>query len=207
MLEIDNNHSLDAGPDGPLNTANALRRAGLLPAGNLAGTAVLNVQGIKIAVAAYDLSRGVPKNLAVKLAVARAKADVLIVGFHVTGPESYLPRPELRQAVTIALKAGAKVVAAHGTHMIGPVERRGNSIVAWGLGNLAFACDCTKEREGLLLRLRIGSDGAIQARVIPIQAGLQGEPAKLSPDAQGVFDLLAAIGSSKLDRHEAEADF
>lgn len=207
VAEIANNHALDAGPGGVEETAESVRKAGLEPAGGPAGAAVISVHGLRIVIAAYDLTLGVPKGLATSLAKARKEGDVLEVSFHVTGPESYLPRPELRHAVEIALKADARIVTAHGTHVIGPVERRGQAVIAWGLGNLAFACDCTKESEGLLLRVTAKADGTVQALAIPIEAGLQGQPSKPSADPGGVFDLLAAIGSSKLERRGAEAKF
>jgi len=109
--------------------------------------------------------------------------------------------------VEMAYQAGASVIAAHGTHAIGPVERREHSIIAWGLGNLAFACDCTQEREAIILRVRVGPSGAIHADVFPVQAGLNHAPALPSQDAKGVFDLLEAIGSSKLQRQGSFASF
>jgi len=204
---IANNHAKDAGANGDGVTAEAVRKAGLEPAGGPAGAAVVSIDGMRIVVAGYDLTTGVPRSLAADLAAAREKGDVLVASFHVTGPDSYLPRPELRRAVEIALKADARVIVAHGTHVVGPVERHGQSVIAWGLGNLAFACDCTKEREGLVLRVRVKADRTILASIMPIQAGLLGEPAKLSSDPKGIFDLLAGIGSSKLERRGAEADF
>ena len=79
--------------------------------------------------------------------------------------------------------------------MIGPVERRGRAVVVWGLGNLAFACECTKETESLLVEVELGPDGAGAAAVIPIQAGLAGAAAAPAPDAGGIFDLLRALGT------------
>jgi hypothetical protein len=207
VVEIANNHALDAGLDAPQKTAEAVRKAGLLSAGGPSGSVVLLEGGWRIVVAAYDLTGGVPKHLGSSLQAARKTGDILLVGFHVTGPESYLPRPELQRAVATALRAGARIVAAHGTHMVGPVERRGDAVIAWGLGNLAFACDCTREREGLLLRLAIAGDGSLRAWVVPVDAGLLGQPAAPARDPTGVFDLLQAIGSSKLERHGTEAGF
>jgi poly-gamma-glutamate capsule biosynthesis protein CapA/YwtB (metallophosphatase superfamily) len=204
---IANNHAMDAGAGGDRVTAEAVHKAGIEPTGRQASAAVFSVEGLRIVVAAHDLTTGVPRELAAELAAARKRGDVLVASYHVTGPESYLPRPELRKAVEIALRADARIIVAHGTHVIGPVERRGQSVIAWGLGNLAFACDCTKEREGLVLRIRARAGGTIIASVVPIEAGLLGEAAKLSSDPKGIFDLLAAIGSSKLERRGAEADF
>jgi poly-gamma-glutamate synthesis protein (capsule biosynthesis protein) len=192
---IANNHAGDAGPGGVAATARALREGGVTPTGLSSGVAVVLVGGLRVAIAAYDLGAAVPTGLAAELRRARRGADVLVATFHVTARPSYLPTPVLEQAVERALEAGAAVVAAHGTHMIGPVERRGRAVVVWGLGNLAFACPCTQETDGLLVEVELGADGAGAATVIPIQAGLAGAPVAPAPDASGIFDLLRALGS------------
>ena len=204
---IANNHSGDAGDSGPLRSAEILRTSGILPTGGPAGPATLEIGGIKIVVTAHDLTRGVPPALAADLQKARSTADFLIATFHVTGPASYLPRPELRRAVEIAYNAGATVIAAHGTHAVGPVERREHAVIAWGLGNVAFACDCTQEREAILLRVKLTKSGVAGAEVVPIDAGLNGARATAAADPKSIFDLLEAIGSSKLQRHGPSASF
>ena len=212
---IANNHAGDAGPGGPQQGAARLLEGNILPAGGPAGAAIFEVHGLVIAVTAHDLTRGVPANLAEELAAAKKRTvidggvhpvDVLIATFHVTGPPSYLPRPELRLAVETAYKAGATVIAAHGTHVVGPVERREHAVIAWGLGNVAFACDCTNEQDAILLRVRVTSGEVVKAEVLPIRAGLNKGPAGPSQDANGVFDLLEAIGSKKLERTGSVAE-
>ncbi|HEY6968701.1 MAG TPA: CapA family protein [Candidatus Angelobacter sp.] len=204
---IANNHAVDASASGPEQTAKELRDHGILPAGAVAGTAFFEVNGVSIAVTAHDLTRGVPENLEPDLAVARRKSQVLISTFHVTGLPSYLPRPELRRAVEIAYHAGANVIAAQGTHMLGPVERRDHAVIAWGLGNLAFSCDCTQEEDAMLLRVVVEPDKVVRAEVIPLQAGINLKPAQPAGDAAAILDLLDAIGSKGLQRHGSTADF
>jgi poly-gamma-glutamate synthesis protein (capsule biosynthesis protein) len=204
---IANNHDGDAGEGGSHTSADQLRARGISPAGSVAGFAVLNINGVTVAVTAHDLTGGVPEGLASELATARRQSQVLVAEFHVTGPASYLPRPELRQAVEIAYHAGANVIAAHGTHALGPVERREHAVIAWGLGNVAFACDCTQEEDALLLRVTVRPDQVVTAEVLPIQAGLNHQPALPAKDAGGIFDLLEAIRSSRLERHGASAVF
>lgn len=220
---IANNHAGDAGPHGPQQSATTLLEHGIAPAGGPAGVALFEVNGLMIALTAHDLTHGVPANLGEELAAAKRQAvvggvvrpvDVLIATFHVTGPPSYLPRPELRLAVETAYKAGATVIAAHGTHVVGPVERREHAVIAWGLGNVAFACDCTNEADAILLRVRVksgegpfcGCGEVVKAEVLPIRAGLNKGPASPSQDANGVFDLLDAIGSKKLERKGSVAE-
>jgi len=200
---IANNHAGDAGPDGMAATARALASIGIQAAGGPAGAAVLELGGLRVAITAHDLANGVPPHLRADLEAARRRADVLVATFHVTGPPSYLPRPELIAAADIALAAGATVVAAHGTHMLARVERRGRAIIAWGLGNLAFACACTDEESGALLEVTLTPGGAGAASIIPIDAGLGDAPAHAAADPQLTLELLRALGSSPLEDQSA----
>lgn len=193
---IANNHADDAGPEGQAETARALLRAGVSPFGGRAQVAVVQHGGLQIALSGHDLGAGVPPGLAKELEVTRQSGDVLVVSFHTAGPPLYLPEPPLREAAEIALAAGATVVVAHGSHTLAGAERRGRAVVAWGLGNVAFGCDCTDEREAVVLRVRLGKAGVETAELVPIDAGLQGAQARPAGDPAPVLDLLAALGVS-----------
>ncbi|WAS98331.1 CapA family protein [Nannocystis punicea] len=193
-VDLANNHAVDAGPAGPATTAAALRSAGLAPFGGPAGVAVIEQNGLRVALAGFDLADEVPPELPAALAEASRAGDVLAVSFHTAGPPLYLPEPPLRRAANLAFEAGAVVVVAHGTHSLAGAELRGPGVVAWGLGNAAFACDCTDEREALVLRVRLGRHGVESAALIPIDAGLRGQPAHLAGDPAPVLDLLRALG-------------
>jgi poly-gamma-glutamate synthesis protein (capsule biosynthesis protein) len=204
---IANNHAADAGAAGPAATMRALRTIGVQPAGGTAGPATLMLGSLRVVITVHDLETGVPPTLRDELTAARRRGDALVATFHVTGPPTYLPRPELIEAVTIALDAGAAVVAAHGTHELARVERRGRAVIAWGLGNLAFACACTDEDSAALLDVALGPDGAGDAAIIPIDAGLVGGAARPAADPALTFELLEALGSTHLDRRGDRAAF
>jgi poly-gamma-glutamate synthesis protein (capsule biosynthesis protein) len=204
---IANNHARDAGPDGGAATARALAGFGVHAAGGAAGAAIVALGRLNVVVTAHDLEAGVPKGLRDDLVAARRRGDALVATFHVTGPPSYLPRPELVEAVAIALEAGAAVIAAHGTHELARVERRGRVVIAWGLGNVAFACACTDETSGALLDVTLGKDGAGEASIIPIDAGLEGGAARASSDPELAFELLEALGATRLERRGDRARF
>ncbi len=204
---VANNHAQDAGDQSLVHTVEQIRMAGLLPVGEMAGTAVFERERMRLVVSAHDLTGGVPPRLAEELRRARAQGDILIATFHVTGPPSYLPSRELKQAVDIALSAGAQVIAAHGSHLPGPIERRGTVVILWGLGNLVFDCDCTAEKDALVARITFDQGQVIKAQVFPIEAGLNGAPARLSANPAGMFELLTAIGSSPFQSDTDQADF
>jgi len=207
VVGIANNHAADAGAAGAAATLRALLSVGLQPAGGAAGPAMLMLGSLRVVITAHDLETGVPPTLRDELTAARRRGDAMVATFHVTGPPTYLPRPELIEAVTIALDAGAAVVAAHGTHELARVERRGRAVIAWGLGNLAFACACTDEDSGALLDVALGPDGAGDAAIIPIDAGLVTGAARAAADPALTFELLEALGSTHLDRRGDRAAF
>lgn len=198
-----NNHRDDAlTPDDALSWALASpKRAGIERVDSTGGIVVHDAD---VNLFAYDLQDpDLPGELTA--ALDEIRRGLRVVSLHVTGPASYLPRLELVALVDMAVDHGADIVVAHGTHVIGPVERRGKTVIAWGLGNLFFDCECTSEDEALILRVSIVDDHP--AQVIPIRAGLGGRDAMLHENAAAVFDLLAGLGSSPLTRGPHAADF
>lgn len=196
-VSVANNHAGDgaAGGDGTGETAAALRGS-VVPFGGAAGRGALTVGDVDVALFAHDLGEvDVPGAVARELAGERG---LTVESFHVTGPPSYLPRAELVAAVDAAVAAGADIVVAHGTHVVGPVERRGGAVLAWGLGNLLFDCTCTEEDEAAVLRVELGE--GLRAEVVPVRAGMHGAGATPSSDPAGVLDLVAALGGSPLER-------
>lgn len=195
-----NNHRLDAGAFD--STPGTLSLAGIAQA-EMDKVAFLKLGNKNISVVAWDLQQGL-EGLASVMAYAKVSPDIyadqVIATFHVTGPPSYLPDALQKEAADLAILGGADVVAFHGSHVIGPIEHRKNVWIAWGLGNLAFACDCTDQKDALLLSLSFPSDGTT-LRILPIQAGLNGQAAQPAPHPDEIFDLLEAIGSPKLSRH------
>ncbi len=212
VVGIANNHARDVEPN---ETSKYAAAAKLTPAGGpkegplgIAGFASIETPAGRMIVVAYEVDSLSDQVMQKEIESAAREGDFLVATFHVNGPPSYIPRPRLRDAVEIALKAGALVVAAHGTHAVGPVERRPDGkVIAWGLGNLLFACDCSREKEGAILELRIDRDKNVKASIVPVEAGLDGAPARVDPEASLMFDLFASIKSSPLERDGHRAHF
>jgi len=127
-----------------------------------------------------------------------------VASLHRSGTASVLPDAATEAAVEDALAAGAQVVWIHGTHQVGGVERRGEAVVLWGLGNLVFSCPCTTQTEALLVGVEISDDSPGAVRVLPIRAGLHGADVLPSPDPDGVLDLVDAVSPLPLARQGAE---
>lgn len=190
-----NNHRLDRGQAGVAETR---RAAATLGVRHVDASTRWRVAGREVELLSWEASATMPPS-------EGGAGRLLLASVHETSP-STLPTKALRQAVDAALGAGARVVVAHGSHRVGPVERRGHAVVAWGLGNLAFSCDCTRERDALLLRVRLGTTGT-EARVIPIEAGLEGSEPRPARDPAFAYDVLRALGSSPLSPEGPTAAF
>jgi hypothetical protein len=207
---VANNHASDPGPDAPAGTVARLRAAGVAPFGGVAGVARLDVGGVDVRLVSHEVEE---PGLAEALAAELVQGDIRVVSLHVTGGPSYLPTPALTRAVDLAVASGADIVVAHGTHVVGPVERRvstrpgGEAVIAWGLGNLLFDCACTIYDEGMVVRVALGRDGPGVAEVLPVRAGLGTDRARIAPDPAGILDLLDALGGAHLTRSGGRGRF
>lgn len=195
VVSIANNHAYDDGPEGLARTAEFVRRAEIVPIGADSEPTLIVVDGVRIAWMAWDLSRGIPSNAGASLDRAASLARARVLSLHVSAPPLYTPPPAvLREAVRLAVEREVSIVVAHGTHTIAPITRERRTLVAWGLGNAVFHCDCSRETEGLLLRVELGQDGSTRAQVAPIEAGLDGHALVFGGAEGATFELLRALG-------------
>ena len=199
---VANNHAADAGADGEEATIRSLRQGHVTPIGGSAGAATIELPGATFRFAAHTVGEA---GLAATLGTELAGEGPRVVAFHTEDRPSYLPYPATESAVDAAIAAGADVVVVHGSHRVGAVERRGNAVIAWGLGNLVFDCPCTRDTEGLVLRIELSP--GYPASILPIRAGLDGEPAVPAPDGVGILDLVEGLGRARLLRRGEFAVF
>ena len=185
-----NNHREDGGPEGRAGTAAALAAAGLVP---VDGTAAAD--GLHL-VAAWA-GEGEPARLQAAVA-GRPSGALAVVLLHVEGPPLYDPPAAARPWVDAALAGGARVVGVVGTHAVAPLEVRGGALVAWGLGDLAFDCDCSPGHEGLVVAAEAaaGPDGPLAVTVWGLRPGRGARPPALLGDPGALFALLAALGGA-----------
>ncbi len=201
VVSIANNHRLDDGVEGYTETQRLIRSAGLRVAGVDPAPTVLHTPNGTVGILALDLSSQDPidpNTITAQVARSKRECDWTVVAFHTSGAALYRPSERLRLAAESALTAGASIVVAHGTHTVAPVERRNNAVIAWGLGNLLFNCDCSLETEGIVLRVELRAGQPIGAAVIPIQAGIHGQSAQVAGPEGANFALFAAMGGAPL---------
>jgi poly-gamma-glutamate synthesis protein (capsule biosynthesis protein) len=160
IMSLANNHSLDAGEAGRAETRATLSAAGIVSVVERETGHLVSRQApypaIVYQLLAFDDST-VPLDLEAAsrmVAEAKEKVDLTIVSVHWGGEYQVAPSPR-QQSIALALAhAGADLIVGHGPHVLQPVERVGQTLVAYSLGNFIFdqpyPIDC---RWGLVLRV------------------------------------------------------
>lgn len=200
VVSLANNHALDRGLAGRDETARALADRGIAAAFSghdaqltVAGRAVTVIARAFLPAADLDREREVVD--AVRAARTRG---LVVVSLHWGHTGSLLPTPAERRLAARLVHAGASAVIGHGPHTPQGIERLGGAIIAYSLGNLAFACHCTEETDAYLLRFSLDDAGRAQEISLhPIAAGIL-TPARLSRDpelARLLVDLSRDLGT------------
>jgi poly-gamma-glutamate capsule biosynthesis protein CapA/YwtB (metallophosphatase superfamily) len=155
VLNQANNHGYDYGPRGYENTQRALQEHGLKPTGAPDQITVVDVRGVKVAVAgfsSYVWSNSLIDIDAAKAVVAKAAtmADLVVVQVHMggEGADKTRVRPGTEMflgenrgdPVTFShamIDAGADLIVGHGPHVLRGMEFYQGRLIAYSLGNFA----------------------------------------------------------------------
>ena len=182
VMSLANNHAIDYGRAGLRQTRELLLAAGITPVGAGAtlreaeGGAVVNVRGVPVGFLAFNglpMASWVPDpgresfldlneaSLRRALPDLRRRCRLLVVSFHwgLEGRREVIP--EQRRLAHLALDLGADLVVGHHSHVRAEVERYGQGLIAYGLGNLVFDDLPYGGNEGYLLACRYRPDGAL----------------------------------------------
>lgn len=160
ILNIANNHILDCGWQGLLHTYKMVKDMGAVPLGaadsqsEAKSMKVLDVKGIRIGFLGYqepcnctyeggggrlsyfDLSRAVEE-----IRENKPLVDILVVSLHADMEFNSVPSLLKVEACRKLADCGADIVLCHHPHVPQGVERWGDSLIAYSLGNFAFGID------------------------------------------------------------------
>jgi poly-gamma-glutamate capsule biosynthesis protein CapA/YwtB (metallophosphatase superfamily) len=217
VVSLANNHALDYGEAGLLETMETLERMSILYAGVGGGStvvpAMLDVEGVRLAFLAYNhvgLGHGRagaevsgPAFLEAEGAYADVRraaeeADLVIVSLH-WGTE-YMPLPDdfQREVAQGLVEAGADLVVGHHPHVTGLVGFHDGGFVVYSLGNFVFDQPFSQETEqGLLLYALLDSTGLKQVRLLPVYIEA-GQPSVLpAPEARSILSDLFELSAEE----------
>lgn len=191
ILSLANNHTMNFGSEGIINTFSSFDQADLayVGAGNNeleAGRAkFVSHQGIRLAFLAYNDSDVVPKSYAASAespgtafmdiermtqAVREAKqeADFVVVSVH-SGREYEAYHSQRQEEFSrAAIDAGAELVLGHHPHVVQDAEIYKGKLIFYSLGNFVFDQMWSEEtKQSLGVKILFTSEGAYQARLYP----------------------------------------
>jgi poly-gamma-glutamate synthesis protein (capsule biosynthesis protein) len=160
-VSLGNNHAADYGPTGLQDTLDALDAVGLPYAGagmneaHARRPAFFSIDGQRVALLSYtDVmentfatadSHGVALAttdvIAADVGAAKSEADIVIVALHSGIEYTDAPQPNQQSLARAAIDAGAALVIGHHPHTLQGVERYGDGLILYSLGNFVFDLD------------------------------------------------------------------
>ncbi|GAC1670130.1 MAG: CapA family protein [Candidatus Acidiferrum sp.] len=172
VVTLANNHLMDCGTSGVLETLDALSNANVRAMG--AGTnehsaheaVILQADGMRIGLLGYYWNRrtaatadrpgsamDTPEALEADIRRLREHADRIVVTFHWGVPYEREPSSEDRAKAHFAVDCGADAVVGHHSHIVQPFEIYRGCPIFYSVGNFAFGSGNSRA-EGLLVGLR-----------------------------------------------------
>ena len=187
-VALANNHSMDYGAEGLLDTLRQLSQAGIGHVGageNLAAARrplIYDIRGTRVAILGYSLTLPqefwagekragtaplLEKLVKADIAAARKQASIVIVTVHwgeegTTRLREYQPR-----LGRMMIDSGADAVIGHHPHILQGVEVYRRGIIFYSLGNFAFAHKSKIADRTLLVRLQFNGDRRT-AELVPV---------------------------------------
>jgi gamma-polyglutamate biosynthesis protein CapA len=199
-LALANNHMMDHGIPGLRDTIAALDEAGLAHAGageSLDDAARINYdEHGELTVATLSFSDawvvgfvarafqgGVldadPSRTTRLIQEANANADLVVAHFHWGTEYGFAPNRDQREIAEMAALAGADIVVGHHPHVLQRVDRIGDTLVLYSLGNFVFDQGWSRTRESTVVRYQLDDDGRARIEFVPVEVR-EGAPRPLA---------------------------
>ncbi|HHT15637.1 MAG TPA: CapA family protein [Clostridiales bacterium] len=141
-VSFENNHVMDHGEKGNLETRQHFEEAGILYAAE-DHMAVFERDNVLIAMLAYQTFNGRYPELFEKVprevAAAKEKHDIVIVSYHWGDELDYYPNDNQVKLGRATIDAGADLVLGHHSHRINPIEFYKGRYIVYSLANYSFA--------------------------------------------------------------------
>lgn len=172
VVTLANNHLVDCGREGVLETLEALAVAGVTALGAAANEqaahepVIREAGGLRIGLLGYYWNRrcaatarlpgsamGVFEELEADIRKLRSQVDRVIVTFHWGRPYKPEPSPRARAKALFAIDCGAHAVVGHHPHIVQEFEIYRRCPIFYSIGNFAFGSGNSRA-EGLMLGFR-----------------------------------------------------
>jgi len=213
VVSLANNHAMDYGDAGLIDTVSALHANGVKTIGagasleDARAPAVATVRGCRIAFLGYSMigddsgfavdgEAGVaplnPMFVEQDIASARRAADCVIVSVHWGHEHRSTPFPRLIELAHFIADAGADAVLGHHPHVPGSIEIHRGKPILYSLGNFCFGHDHAYWSDDIVVELCRDGSGWSRIAVHAIAGRFQ--PAPINGErAAAAYDRLQRI--------------
>lgn len=232
LLSLANNHTMDCGRTGLVETMEGLARNGIQWCGagrtrqEAETSTVLTVKGLRVAFVGFGdflpegsfvrddrptIAFAETERVRAAVTAARAEGDVLVASFHWGIEYDSRPHPRQKALAHAAVAAGADLVLGHHPHVLQGVEivpagsgRHRPALIAYSLGNFLFDRRTGRALQSVILRCDLTRHGLAGAELIPVQLdGMRPCPAS-GPAAQTILARLAQLSAERNTRVELQ---
>ena len=225
VVSLGNNHTLDFGEEGLLDTLTTLAAAGLAASGaglDDAGArqpVIFERNGLRIAVLSYNavleatfaapagpgVARASVDVISQDVGDAQALADIVIVSLHAGAEYTDSPTGQQRSIGHAAIDAGAMLVLGTHPHVLQGWEHYKNGLIVFSLGNFVFDLDSEdletlgpRPFQTVILHVELTRDGVQSVSASPVYIDpLQNRPLLPRPDeASATEQRLATLNAA-----------
>ncbi len=162
ILGLANNHILDFGEDGFIQTKELLKKENILSFGNIKNqkndlSIILKKNKIKVGLIGYNLLFAENNSLIInEIKKLKMICDFIILFPHWGNEYEKQPSEKQQNAAKIYIDAGADLIIGSHPHVIQPIEIYKNKVIFYSLGNFIFDQHFSQETtEGLSIGLQL----------------------------------------------------
>ncbi|WP_181348468.1 CapA family protein [Thalassobacillus sp. CUG 92003] len=187
-VSLANNHTMDYGPQGMMDTLEVFNDEGLeyVGAGENAEEAnqikLSEHNGITVATLGYSdvyvegfeafefrpgIALADPEVFLQKVSEAKQQADLVIVHMHWGAEYDNEPHPRQEKIGHAIADAGADILVGHHPHVLSPVEVYNDSVIFYSLGNFIFDQGWSRTRDSALVKYDLLEDGTGRFEITP----------------------------------------
>jgi poly-gamma-glutamate synthesis protein (capsule biosynthesis protein) len=199
LFSLANNHRFDCGPDGVVDTVQALTARGLTPIGPGPQPVYRQIDGLKLAFLAFDdILAPLDSISAVKAIQSAGSGGALVVVSVHWGMEYQSGASDRQKALARQFAdAGAVLVVGTHPHVVQPAAwlptARGRTLVLYSLGNALFdQAGLADTRQSALVLVTLDAKGVQSARVVPFMIDVV-ESRLVAPDADAAKKIKDTI--------------
>ena len=175
-----NNHAKDYYGAGLMDTASALKAAGVARFG-WGNTEILTIKGIKVGLCGFGVWYVSVKEMEKQIKALKAQCDLVVASIHGGEEGEGRALKVQRNYDRAAVRAGASLVLGHHPHVVGGIEKYQGATIVYSLGNFCFGGNLNPDDKDTFIfqqTFTVGADGLAASGELVIPCSISGSKSK-----------------------------